>query len=734
MPQFIPVDHDPFADQGAAAVVGGGGGGGVTRADVPAGVTRVTVRPEGRGPQFIPVDHDPFADQPQSSGFYDQAADIGKGFAGGLVRGAAGTVGLVTDTIPNFLVKQIDNAEGYLRGETDEQTRARIADRRANSPLRQFSPELADAARSVGDHLTTRGLQRDIESVTGPAYVPHTRAGKFASTAGEFVPGAMIPLSGPVRAANMARDALAFGVVPGLVSEGAGQTFEGGAMEGPARVVGGLVGGLASAGALRNGTAAEILGKNIGDVTPQQLDAAEQLFQRAAQAGQPISRAEALQSVTNGSTGIGDLQHTVEGMGGMKQFYAQRPAQNEAAARTAFDGIAPQSADPSQLGPALGGHAERIVTDVRQAINRATRPMYDAAGQHLVPQQVHAAMMADPLFAQTVNNIRRDPELNAVVRAASDRSVRMYDEVAKQLETRSQNAGNPLNPQQNQTVSAVTGNLGGDVKNIAIASDRAAVNGPSSYEAALANQTRLRQQYLEPLMNGPIGKIAGRDTTTRDAITALFPANPLAGSADEIGNAVRALSTRNPMVARQLVRTHAEMTFNEATQRLAGGPNQSGGAKFASILRGNPQQAANLEAAVRALPNGNQIWPGFNNFLEILEAQQFRQATGSRTAFVIPGVENLKGGGLMNNAGQIVASGGFKWPQKAMQAIQNWNVGRNLDELARLLTDPAAGNYFRSIATAPRGSSKALALTARLAVMGNSGARVEGRPGIAAAR
>jgi len=483
---------------------------------------------------------------------------------------------------------------------------------------------------------------------------------------------------------------------------------------------------------MRSGVAQNMIREAVGDVTPQQINAAEQLFQRAQQTGQPISRAEALQSVTNGSTGIGDLQHTVEGMGGMRPFYAQRPAQNEVAARTAFSGLAPQSADPSQLWPALGNNAERIVMDVRQAINRATRPMYDAAEQNLVPRQVHAAMMSDPLFAQTVDMIRRDPALNATVRAASDRSVRMYDEVAKQLETRSGNTGQPLNPQHNQTVSAVTGNLGSDVKDIAVAADRAAVNGPSSYEAALANQTRLRQQYLQPLMNGPLGKLAGRDTTTRKAIATLFPENPLPGSADVVGNAVRALVNRNPMAARQLVRTHAEMTFNEATQRLASGPNQSGGAKFAAILRGNPDQSANLEAAVRALPNGNQVWPGFNRFLEILEAQQFRQATGSRTAFKIPGVEDLKGGGIANNAAQIVASGGFKWPQKAMQAIQNWNVGRNMDELSRLLTDPTAANQFRAIATAPRGSNKALALAARLSVMANSGARVESRPGIPA--
>lgn len=129
----------------------------------------------------------------------------------------------------------------------------------------------------------------------------------------------------------MARDALAFGVVPGLVSEGAGQTFEGGTMEGPACVAGGLLGGLGSAGAMRSGVAGNIVRDAVGDVTPQQLDAAEQLFQRAQQTGQPISRAEAIQSVTRGSTGIGDLQHTVEGMGGMKFRTCHRVVADSAA-------------------------------------------------------------------------------------------------------------------------------------------------------------------------------------------------------------------------------------------------------------------------------------------------------------------------------------------------------------------------------------------------------------------
>jgi hypothetical protein len=712
-PRQIPPQSDPWAEFSPAPSSGG-------VSTIPAHDGRPARVIMEMGQSQTPPLQPPEQSQP---GIIEDSI---RGFGGGLIRGAAGTVGLVTDTIPSFIADKANWLEGKIRGETPEQSQTRMAERRTE--LRQFSPALADAAQTVGKHLSTRGLQEDIEAVTGPAYVPQTRAGKFASTAGEFVPGAMI--GGP---ANMARNAVAYGVVPGLVSEGAGQAFEGSAMETPARIAGGLVGGLGSAAAMKSGVAPNMVRNAAQGVTAAELDAAEQLFQQARQHGIDISRAEALQSVTQGRTGMGELQHTVEGMGGMRNFYAQRPAQNEAAARQAFDNVAPRAADPSQLGPVIGGHAEGIVQDVRSAINAATRPMYDAAGQHLVPHQVHAAMMADPLFEETVRTIRNDPARNAMVRSASDRSVRMYDAVAKELEQRSRNAGQPLNPQANQAVSSVTGSLGGGVKDVAIASEKAATNGPSAYQAALATQSRLRQQYLEPLLNGPIGKVAGRDTKTRDAVNALFPASPLPNSAREIGQAVQALSARSPVVARQLVRTHAEMTFNEAAQRLASsGPAQGGGAKFAAILRGNPQQAANLEAAVRALPNGDQIWPGFNRFLEVMEAQQFRQATGSRTAFKIPGVENLKSGGLANNTAQIVATGGFKWPQKAMQAIQNWNVGRNLDELARLLTDPAVANQFRAIVTAPRGSNKALALAARLSVMANSGARIERRPGVVA--
>jgi len=627
------------------------------------------------------------------------AEDFVRSTGSGLDRGVAGLVGLPADLSGLFV-----NAGNYLQSKAE------------GRPYEDVKAEFDQNYPNVRPTLEGFGGAA-IHNASPLKYAPKTLPGEVAEGVASFIPGGMIG-----RTANIGRNAVAYGLVPGLASEGAGQLTKGTPLEGPARVIGGIAGGLGSAGALRMGSADRLIQGAGNGVTGAELDAAEQLFQQARQHGVNISRAEALQSVTQGRTGMGDLQHTVEGMGGMRDFYAQRPAQNEAAARQAFGGVAPQAADPSQIGPAIGGHAEQIVTDVRSAINRATRPMYDAAGQHLVPRQVHDVMMSDPLFAQTVDAIRRNPALNANVRAASDRSVRMYDAVAKELEQRAQNAAQPLNPNASQAIAATTGSLGGGVKDVAVAAERAATNGPSAYQAALATQARLRQQYLEPLLNGPIGKVAGRDTKTRDAINALFPSNPLPNSAQEIGQAVRALSARNPMVAAQLVRTHAEMVFNEAAQRLASsGPAQGGGAKFAAILRGNPQQAANLEAAVRALPNGDQIWPGFNRFLEVMEAQQFRQATGSRTAFKGPAVDQLKGGGLIRSGVEAVGTAGFSIPKKVMKKFDDWSVGRNLDQLADVLTNPNAAATFRQLITAPRGSVKAAALASRLGYMSLNG-------------
>ncbi len=218
---------------------------------------------------------------------------------------------------------------------------------------------------------------------------------------------------------------------------------------------------------------------------------------------------------------------------------------------------------------------------------------------------------------------------------------------------------------------------------------------------------------LDGILAGPLGKIAKRDTTTKAAINALFPANPLANSADEIATTVSALAVRNPRAARDLVRAHVETTFNEAAQWLQTGANQAGGAKFRTALVGNSQQAANLEAAVRALPNGNQIWPGFNRFLDVLEATGTRQGVGSRTAYNAEILKNAAASGMVGEAAKGAAN-----PLRAFQFLadryERYRLGSNMNELAEILTNPRSVNQLRAIARMPVGSGQAQAVTLRL--------------------
>jgi hypothetical protein len=179
MPTFTPVDHDPFAAASAS------------------------------GPRFIPVDHDPFAETPGrqvSMPQYDaagsptgmsemvdatmssprsaavaQSDDILKGIGGGLVRGTAGAVGLVTDTLPSGLNWFSDAVSRRITGQTADEQQAE---------QRAFAQSLPGGIRNTAGAIVNAGktetLQHGIEHFTGEAYEPTTRAGKIVSRAAEF--------------------------------------------------------------------------------------------------------------------------------------------------------------------------------------------------------------------------------------------------------------------------------------------------------------------------------------------------------------------------------------------------------------------------------------------------------------------------------------------------------------------------------------------------------------------
>lgn len=617
---------------------------------------------------------------PKPKGPPSVAEDIAKTVPAGLVRGVTGLVGF-PGTVQGWIGKGVNEV-----GE-------KLGFNRVNLPESSLMPS--------GEALTKSVEQ----NVTGPLYQPQTRAGRYANAVAEFAPGAVAP-------GGVLANLIKYAAITGVASEAAGEAAQSIApqYEGVARAIGAIVPAVGLAALTRPSTAQAVKNYAKG-ITPQQVQQAEALFAEAQRMGTPITRAEAVQHVTNGATRFGDLQRVMEGQGQLRGQMAQRVQQNDAAFGNVVDRVQPNpTGAPSNIGPQAQVTAKATVNDVRNTINRASQPYYDASATvRLTPQEMNR-FRAIPGYEEARNAVRGDPQLNRYVANLPDDSVGFLNEVKKYFEQQSTNAAGPMNAQRNQQRAAGYGTDASTARTIA-------ETASPDYVTALQIQNTGRERYLQPLLNGPIGKLAQSDQTTQKAINALFPSNPLPNSAQEISQAVTALSRRNPRVANDLVRAHLESTFNEATQSLLGGQNQWGGAKFAASVRGNPQQAANLEAAIRSLPNGDNIWPGVDRFLTMMEAQGQRQRPGSMTSFNNELLQDLRGGGNFEKSAKSLNL--TQIPKRLTDSWERWRLGKNLDELSRLLTDPRAAQDFRRLATAPEGGGQAFALATRLTYFGS---------------
>lgn len=826
------------------------------------------------------------------------AKDVAKSAVSGIDAGVAGIAGLPAD-VAQLVAIGADKAESLVTGQPVEQVKARNDARAIISPetLKAWGSEAAHAGSPL-------------------AHTPETTAGKYAETISSFVPAAALPLG----TGSVARNVFSYGVIPGAASEAAGQATAGTPVEPWARGGAAIATGGAAALWNRPSNAGGMVSRATEGVAPNHIDAAEALFQDAQKAGIPLTRANALDAVTNGATSLSDLQRVVEGRGGLRGFFAPTEKGVENAGKQAFDTVAPATDNPSAFGPAVqdaaragvaqtpegqavaqrvweagprttpeqagrviqpelkavqdrregmraaladqdyaaarnapaevpldGGYGVRDVTKhydrpgpgiyldpaEREAAtaewmrgNNATERMpvigleptrYGQADASSVVSTIDDALksakgsVADGLKAARRALFTPDGQVDATVaglhgsrtaitdlidqakRAGANNTVRELEGALGTLDTALESV--PAYGAAKRNFEAASAPLAPFAENRApgqivardqygksfemppekvpsaidagssAARDFNAVASPEArqaYEQHLATKVldsatdaagnvsadRIRSALREneDLLNqfpavrdrltnvaiardgmakveqSPLGKIAERPDV-KSAVSALFPANPLPGSAKEVSEAVSALSKNNPIAARTAVRLHMESVFNEATQQLQSGANQLGGAKFAAVLRGNPQQAANLEAAVKALPNGEKTWTGIDRFLEVLEAQGQRQRIGSQTSFNSEVMTDLKKGKAVTEAGALAAGGFLKWPQKAMDKVEGWRMGKGLDELARLFTDPKAGAEFRKLATARSNSNAAVALTGRLAALGWRGAQ-----------
>lgn len=237
----------------------------------------------------------------------------------------------------------------------------------------------------------------------------------------------------------------------------------------------------------------------------------------------------------------------------------------------------------------------------------------------------------------------------------------------------------------------------------------------------------------------PLGQIAQRPDVAA-ATRALFAQNPAPGSHREVASAMQALARNDALAAQSLARTYLETVFNEATQNAKGVASQYGGAGFASAIRGNAQQRHNLEAVMRALPDGEMRWAGLDRLLTTLEATGYRPAKGSDTAFNHAIQKEFQSG--KTHVSQAVsdavtgmvagaAAGGVKGGIAGLAVGAKHGIGDAMmrtrmlasgEAVARLMFDPKALPDLRALAKSPAGSKNAELFTTRLLSLANAGA------------
>jgi hypothetical protein len=300
----------------------------------------------------------------------------------------------------------------------------------------------------------------------------------------------------------------------------------------------------------------------------------------------------------------------------------------------------------------------------------------------------------------------------------ADDNVAVVDLVQRRMREIAENA---RMPGQAHTSNLAAANLE-DARRAPIeAAERVTGGRYGDYARARATQQTMRLNLLEPLERGPLGSVSRTDDVLAQG-NAILPRRPAPGSEAVVAETVGRLARQDPEAAANVIHSHLRAAFDDSTRLLTGGANPSGGAKYASVIAGNEQQFRNLEAGVRALPNGDQRWAGFNRFLDTMRVTGNRPQTGSMTAMNQAIQRDLEKGLSVADAGSALLSGGASVPQSMFRRFrdfqQSFNLGRNSEQVARLLVDPAAARVLERLATAPEHQWPILAL--RLTYMGRS--------------
>lgn len=655
------------------------------------------------------------------------AMDVLKSAGSGVVRGAVETA-----MAPVTLGRLVRAGDRWLYDKGEGLVRSVFG-------LGSVTPEMQAKRDAIEASMPSTGLGRVAASGQNAVrqvmdenlHAPQTRAGKYAETIGEFaVPGGF-PSKATRAAPTLARKAGEYAAdlgynaaIPGALSETAGQATEGTALEPYARLLGAIVGnGATVAGRAYYAPDMQVRRATEG-MTDAQWQRAKELQDNST--GVRLSGPEAVAQATEGASALPDVLRVVEGSVTGRQktapFFAARPGQVDTAVGGMLDKIAPQSPQPSTLGPRSADAATNVIRDAEKARTAAVTPHYEAAATDKVPEDQVTALLSsiDSAAAADKTGILSGPlgELKNRLLASKATPGAPAQRIAQERPNGTiykTIPGTPAVPEKPIVdienldrarkyfrdkmdlpqigQDAITKEQNAAVTDILTKLDAAMEGASSEFRAGKQQFTDISRKDVDPLTQGPVGRVAAAGTT-EGAGNAILPQNPLTGSGGETADAVTRLVAKDPEAVTGLIRQRLGDIYSKASTATRENNREFGGANFNKAVAGNPTRREVLDAVLGSIPGGRAaaVAP---ELLDVLAATGRRSGVGSRTAFNTAVNAELGTASPVGRAVDIAKTLGGSFLTQAGDAARRATLRGSLGDLADLFTDPQSVDLLR---------------------------------------
>ncbi len=506
-----------------------------------------------------------------------------------------------------------------------------LADATARKLLHVFTGKEYAPGQRVRIPLGSQDIEGAVEGATGTElYDPQTTPGRYVGAA---VRGATGSAVGPARAIPYMATTGAAGGVGGEL----GSDLTGGSPVG--RLVGSLLGATAVGVPLAmRSNAGSMVREATQDVSPEQWAAAQAAQEQAKTVGVPLMGPETLPQGPIQQL-ASDTLASKTGARAMGEVLDQRPGQIRAAVGDVLDQIGPPDA-PVGAVTAAQKAATQVIKSAEKARTRSVRPFYKAAEKESVPEG--AIKILANKIDKAVEKVGAGSESGKALAGLKTRLLpegvpetnvgrldNLYGEFKEMLSAPVVGSTSPQ-----RKIKGIVGPILDDLDQVMRKSSKNLATGRAAY-------ARQSQEVVDPLIQGDIGKIAGKgyDPQVSPPLNRIVStlSDPKNVRPETIRNVYRELNAKDKQAFPGVARLYLENAFDQSTQRIQSGDNRMMGANFVKEVFGTDQQRKNLMEVMSGVAQSHNVNPaqlkrGTKMLMDTLERTGKVPGIGSQTA------------------------------------------------------------------------------------------------------